>query len=107
MGVKRMPEPCSPDGGSLQEYIDNLPGRGGCCWYMAGVKIVLTRVSKEEVHLCIPVPEGTDALKYIDTLMVNEVLPRVPTLPMGSIIEEISTSPTWEVTTLHYYNDPK
>ena len=92
-----MPEPCSPDGGTIQEFIDNLPGRDGCCFYMTGVRVKVTRIITEEINLCIPTPEEGDPLKYIEGVMAL-ALPLVQTTPMGEVTQVQSITPTWAVT---------
>lgn len=92
-----MPVPCRPDGGSIQEFIDNLPGRDECCWYMTGVKVKVTRVITEELNLCIPTPEEGDPLKYIEAVMAL-AMPLVANSPMGEVVEVVSVTPSWEIT---------
>lgn len=95
-----MAEPCSPDGGTIQEFIDNLPGRDQCCWHMTGVKVKVTRVVTEEIDLCVPTPEEGDrsnALKYIEAVMA-QALPLVGNTPMGEVVEVQSVTPTWHIT---------
>ena len=88
--------PCSPDGGTIQEFIDGLPGRGDCCWHMTGVKVRVRHVIEEEVDLCIPTPDDADTLKYVESIMAL-ALPLVPTT-IDTVYEVLSTTPTWEVT---------
>jgi len=90
-------EPCRPDGGTIQEFIDNLPGRDGCCYYMTGVKVMVRRVVLEEIDLCIPTPEEGDPLKFIEAVMAL-ALPLIGNTPMGPITTVQSTTPTWSVT---------
>jgi hypothetical protein len=92
-----MPTPCRPDSGPIQEFIDNLPGRDGCCWYMSGVQVKVTRTTIETIDLCIPTPEDGDGLKYIEAVMAL-ALPLVPNSPIGNIVEVQSVTPAWVVT---------
>lgn len=92
-----MPEPCRPDSGSIQEFIDALPGRDGCCWFMTGVRVKVTRTTTEEINLCIPTPEEGDALKYIEAVMAMAI-PLISNSPMGEVIETQSTTPSWVIT---------
>lgn len=88
--------PCSPDGGTLQEFIDSLPGYDQCCYHMTGVKVKVLRVVTEEVDLCIPTPDNADTLKYVEAIMAL-ALPRIPPT-LGSVYEVVSTTPTWQIT---------
>jgi len=91
-----MTEPCRPDSGTIQEFIDGLPGRGGCCYHMTGVKVRVRRVIEEEVNLCVPTPDDADTLKYVESIMAL-AMPKVPTI-LGQVYEVLSTTPTWEIT---------
>lgn len=92
-----MPEPCRPDSGTIQEFIDGLPGRDQCCWFMTGVRVKVTRVVTEEIDLCVPTPEGDNALKYIEAVMA-QALPMVGNTPMGQVVQVQSVTPTWHIT---------
>ncbi|WOL31415.1 hypothetical protein [Microcoleus phage My-WqHQDG] len=101
-----MPTPCRPDSGSIQEFIDALPGRDECCWYMTGVQVKVTRITTETINLCIPTPEEGDPLKYIEAVMALalplltavRVAPVVPNSPVGEVVEVQSVTPTWHIT---------
>lgn len=88
--------PCSPDGGTLQEFIDSLPGYDQCCYHMTGVKVRVRRVIEEEVDLCVPTPDDADTLKYVESIMAL-ALPLVPTT-IGTVYQVLGTTPTWEIT---------
>ena len=92
-----MTEPCRPDGGPLQEFIDRLPGREECCWHMVGVQVKVTRVTVEYVDLCIPTPDDGDDLKYVESIMAI-VMPMVPNSPPTKVSQVLSVTPTWRVT---------
>lgn len=89
-------EPCRPDGGTLQEFIDSLPGRDQCCWHMTGVEVEVTYVTRRRIPLCVPTPDDADTLKYVESIMAL-AMPKVPDT-VGEVYEVISTTPTWRIT---------
>lgn len=92
-----MSEPCRPDSGTIQEFIDGLPGRDGCCFYMTGVKVTVTRIITEEINLCIPTPEEGDPLKYIESVMA-QAIPLIQNTTYGEVIHTQTITPTWSIT---------
>lgn len=101
-----MPEPCRPDGGTIQEFIDNLPGRDECCWHMTGVKVKVRYVITREIDLCVPTPDDANTLKYVEGIM-ELALPLIPnTFPtlggspivLGDVYEVQSVTSSWMIT---------
>lgn len=92
-----MTEPCRPDGGPLQEFIDGLPGREECCWHMVGVEVEVVYVKKARLKYCLPVPDDADDLKYVEGIM-DIVTPMIPDSPPPEVSQVLSVTPTWRMT---------